>query len=317
MGIIQPYERQEGRRWFEGTADAIRQNLDVLDNSGCQQVLVLPSDLVYKMDYSWLLEAHQRSGAEVTLVAGPTHRPDDSHYAALTLSHDLRIEAMDVHPATYTDRDVFLGLYLFNTKYLKDLVSRRSGANLFLDCLHHELDQSHVRAYRYEGNWEGIVTLDDYLRANQNLLQTVPRPNLYDNEWRIYTRSEEREPAWVDPRAEVKDSLICNGARILGTVTNSIISPGVHIQENAVIRDSVILTDATVEAECVVNRTVLDKHVRIGASSTLGSDAPDAPLVAVGEWGRVPSNSTLEPGRSVEPRKPELHEVLSVGIALP
>jgi glucose-1-phosphate adenylyltransferase len=317
IGIVQPYERQEGRRWFEGTADAIRQNLDVLDNSGCRHVLVLASELIYRMDYSWLMAAHRESGAEATLVVGPTQRPDDGHYAAFEMDKDLNILDVDVHPPTYAGKDVFLGLYLFDTSYLKDLVNRYPGPNLFIDCLQPELGKPTVKAYRYEGNWEGIVTLDDYLRANQKLLQPQPQPNLYDPEWRIYTRSEERGPAWVDAGANVVDSLICNGANIQGTVEHSIISPGVHIQAGSVVRNAVILNDATIETGCTVERTVLDKHVRIGAGSKLGSSNSEDPLVSVGEWGRVPANSILEPGKAVPPRKPELHEVLSVGIALP
>ncbi len=310
VSILQPYARQEGARWYEGTADALRQNLDVLENSGADRVFVLSTDLVYKMDYSWMLQHHLESGARATLAVGSVPYAEASRFGMVEVGDDGRILEFNEKPESTGARHAFMGVYLFDASFLRRLLREIPGPNLILDLLMpHIRDPNLVRAYPFGGYWDDVGTVPHYFRAHQRLLGDDPAPNLHDPGWRIFTRSEEMSPVLFRDGSRVVDSLVANGAVIAGTVERSVLSPGVVVGRGAVVRDAVLLNGTVVGPGATVERAVVDKNVVIGAGARLGRrDAgsadgdPDLDGIAVvGKWAQLPEGAEIAPGTVTPP----------------
>lgn len=325
--LLQPYQRQSATRWYLGTADAVRQNLDVLRNARARHVLVLPGDLVYKMDYSWLLRAHQERGARITLGLSRID-PNESHrFGVCHMNDQGHIKDFKEKPPAGTAGLGFMGIAVVDTAYLEELVlGHPEGHNLVTDIIQKLIERGErVDGYLFEGYWEDIGTLSAYYRASMDLLQETPRLNLYDPEWGIYTRSEELPPARLGTSARIESSLVASGCRVDGTVVNSILFPGVRIEAGAVVRNSIIMNGSRIGAEAVVDRAILDKWVRVGPLAQIGvnperpEDAPphhELPdvitggLVVVGREAALPAachigrHVIVEPG--VNPEDVEL-----------
>jgi glucose-1-phosphate adenylyltransferase len=170
-----------------------------------------------------------------------------------------------------------------------------------------------VRAYAFPGYWADVGTVQAYWEANMSLLAEDPALNLYDPEWVVHTRSEERAPAKVGANAQVGGSLLSNGSRVEGTAERSVISPGVYIAEGAVVRDSVILYDTVIEAGAVVDRCIVDKNVVISAGAQIGDGDDNTPnvglpevlntgLTLIGENSVVPEGIAIGRNVVVHPR---------------
>jgi glucose-1-phosphate adenylyltransferase len=301
--VLQPYVRQEGARWYEGTADALRQNLDVLENSGAARVFVLSTDLVYKMDYSWVLEHHWASRAEATLVAGRVPYGEVSRFGMLDTDPEGRILGFAQKPSASPSPWAFMGLYLFETAFLRQLLLDTRGADLIVDVLGPRLgrDES-IRAYFYEGYWDDLGGVQEYHRAHRRLLEDPPAPDLYDAGWRIYARSEEMVPALFAPTARVEQSLFANGARVAGRVEHSVISPGVYVDEGAIVRDAVILNGARICENAVVEGAVIDKDVVVGPGARVGRiTEPGLPpqITVIGKGAEIAAGAVVPPGSVV------------------
>lgn len=270
--LLQPYQRQSATRWYLGTADAVRQNLDVLRNARARHVLVLPGDLVYKMDYSWLLRAHQERGARITLGLSRID-PNESHrFGVCHMNDQGHIKDFREKPPAGTPGLGFMGIAVVDTAYLEELVlGHPEGHNLVTDIIQKLIERGErVDGYLFEGYWEDIGTLSAYYRASMDLLKETPRLNLYDPEWGIYTRSEELPPARLGATARIESSLVASGCRVDGTVENSILFPGVRIEAGAVVRNSIIMNGSRIGAEAIVDRAILDKWVRVGPLAQIG-----------------------------------------------
>jgi glucose-1-phosphate adenylyltransferase len=311
--ILQPYARQEGARWYEGTADALRQNLDVLENSGAEWVFVLSSDLVYKMDYSWMLEEHLESGARVTLGVGRVPYGESGRFGMVRVDEEGRILGFQEKPESTEFSQAFMGVYLFDGAFLKRILLENDGPNLILDVLRPYLeDPAMVRAYTFGGYWEDVGSVPHYFRAHQRLLGDDPAPNLYDPGWRIYTRSEEMSPVLFHAGSKVTDSFLSNGAVIAGRVERSVISPGVYVGPGAAVRDAVILNGTTVGAGATVERAVVDKNVVIGNGARVGRGDADAGsgdpelmgITLVGKWAQIGERAEIGAGVVIPPGEP-------------
>ena len=307
--ILQPYARQEGARWYQGTADALRQNLNVIENSGAERVFILSTDLVYKMDYSWMLEHHAQSGAQVTLAVGAVPYGEADRFGMVRLDEDDRILEFQEKPRETDAPFAFMGVYLFQTSFLKRVLSESDRPNLILDLLMPYIGTGNeVQAYRFEGYWDDVGSVYHYFRAHQRLLGDDPAPNLYDPGWRVYTRSEEMSPVLFHATADVENSLISNGAIIEGRVERSVLSPGVYVGPGAVVRDSVILNGTIVGRGAVVERAVVDKNVMIGAAARVGGGEPGPgdldpelrDITLVGKWAQI-SEGQRVPSAAVIP----------------
>lgn len=312
--LLQPYQRQSDTRWYLGTADAVRQNLDVVENSRARRLLILPGDLVYKMDYSWLLRFHEDREAVMSLAVGPIDPAESRRFGICELDDQGRVREFREKPTDHFSGLGFMGIVCIEFDYLRaELLRNPDANNLVTEIIQPAIARGdRVDAYRFDGYWEDVGTLDAYYRASMELLLDSPRLNLYDPEWVIYTRSEELPPARLGTQARIERSLLAHGCEVEGTVEDSILFPGVRVEEGATVRHSILMNGAEVGGGATVDCTIADKNVRVGAKCVLGAGeaAPhdDNPsllcggLTIVGRDAVIPGGASIGRHCVVEPR---------------
>lgn len=273
--ILQPYLGRSQSGWYRGTADAIYHNLFYVTERPFTDVLILSGDHVYAMDYRPMIALHHARDADVTVAVQPVGWEEASRFGVMFTDEDLRILDFDEKPAEPRSNLASMGVYVFKRDVLLEVFRDPSLGEEMTDFGHHVIPylirHGRAYAYRFEGYWQDVGTIQSYWEANMELLEDIPAFNLYDPTWRIHTRSEERPPAKVLDGSVVSRSLLSHGCIIIrGRVEHSVLSPGVIVHEGAVVRDSIIMTDTVIGPGAVVDRCIIDKHVRVGAGCYLG-----------------------------------------------
>ncbi|MBN1936909.1 MAG: glucose-1-phosphate adenylyltransferase [Anaerolineae bacterium] len=277
--LLQPYEVSQGiQPWYRGTADAVYQNQDFVLHHHPAQTLILASDHIYKMDYGPLLGYHQSRQADLTVCAFRVPISEASRFGILTLALDesgrvARFEEKPQHPQSDL---ASMGIYVFNTQTMlrlldEDAANPESRHDFGRDVLPRMVSEGYrVFCYQFDNYWVDVGTVQAYWEAHMDLLEENPLLNLLDRGWVIHTRSEERPPVNIRTGASIGHSLISDGCVIEGAVEYSVLSPGVCVRQGAIVRNSIVMTDAVIEEMTVVDRAILDKNVRIGARSRVG-----------------------------------------------
>ena len=301
--ILQPYLTREHAGWYRGTADALAQNWDAVEDSRARHVLVLSGDHVYKMDYRALVHPHERARAAVTLAVVPVAPERSRRYGMVTVDGDGRVVRFEEKPERTDARLASMGVYLFETDVLREAL-RGNPVDLAVDVLQPMVEAGvRVQTCLFEGYWEDVGEVASYYRSSLDLLQPEPRLQLHDARWPVLTRDEERPPVLLLPGADVQGSLVANGCRVAGKVRNSILFPGVTVQPGAEVVDSVVMLDATVERGARVRRAILDKFVRVGERAAIGAGEPESDpalawldgLTLVGKEAVIPDEASIGP----------------------
>jgi glucose-1-phosphate adenylyltransferase len=300
--LLQPYiARGRVAEWYRGTADAVLRNLNVIEHDDADTVVVLAGDHIYKMDYQPFVAAHRRRRADVTIAVRRVPLADASRMGILAMDENDRVIEWQEKPKQPKSDLASMGVYVFSKKSLRRWLSEDLvdfGANVIPAMI---TADARVFGYRYSGYWQDVGTIQSYWEANMALLEDDPELDLYDKDWIIHTRSEERAPAKVGPTAQVHRSLISHGCEIEGTVVNSVLSPGVRVGVGAVVRDSIVMFDSVIRSGAVVDRAILDKEVVVGQGSLVGDGPfPDKPNKQ--EPGRLNTGITVVGKRAVIPR---------------
>lgn len=309
--LLQPYQSSRGERgaWQEGTADAIRFNLDVA-REPVEDVLILAGDHIYKMDYGPMLRFHAERGADVTVAVRTVPSFETYRYGMVTTDPDGRVVGFEEKPRRTASNQASMGIYVIRRDVLHQWLTGpgKRHRDLGRDVLPAIVGTLGVYAYPFQGYWADAGAVQAYYEANMALLAETPALDLYDPNWVIHTRSEERPAALLGEAARVDGNLLCDGCRIEGTVARSIISPGVYVAPGAVVRDSIVMTDAVIEEGAEVERAILDKRVTIGAGARVGWGGDNLPnrawperlntgITLVGKNALVPGGITV--GRNV------------------
>ncbi|HEY7908637.1 MAG TPA: sugar phosphate nucleotidyltransferase, partial [Thermomicrobiales bacterium] len=301
--------------WYRGTADAIYHNLWYVMPKQFNEVLILSGDHVYAMDYRPMLDFHRQRKASVTVCVQQVPLEDASRFGLLVTDDEDRVIAFQEKPENPRSTLASMGIYVFDKDLLVDTleVSENSAVERTMldfgkDIIPSLIEQGDVYAYAFGGYWQDVGTLQSYWETNLALLEDLPELNLYDPDWVIHTRSEERPPAKIMEGSHVSRSLVSNGCIIIrGTVERSVLSPGVVVHDGAVVRDSIIMGDTVIAEGAVIERCIIDKQVIIGAGCRLGfgDDTPNmldprrvnTGITLVGKNARIPANVTI--GRNV------------------
>lgn len=271
--ILQPYQTRSHAGWYRGTADAITQNWDWIEEHRPDRVLVLSGDHIVRMDYRPFVAAHLQREAAVTVAVTKVPANESHRFGMVHVEPSGRIRSLEEKPQRTDAALANMGIYLFETEGLAEMLRARP-VDLVLDVLRPQVAAGHrVYAHEFDGYWEDIGTIASYYRANLELVRPNPRLALHDARWPILTRDEERPPVWFGDDSSVEDSLVANGCRVEGRVRRSILFPGVHVGPGADIADSVIMADARLEAGASVHHAILDKYVRVGADAVVGEGA--------------------------------------------
>ncbi len=308
--VFQPFvARGRPREWYRGTADAVAANLEIIQQSGADTVLVLAGDHIYKMDYGPFIQQHRRKRADVTIAVKPVPLSEAHRFGVLTLDDSDVVVDWQEKPRQPRSDLASLGIYVFSRRALERWLGEGRhdfGKNIIPDMLSAD---ARVYGYRFEGYWQDVGTVHSYWEAQMELLDDHPPLDLYDRDWVIHTRSEEQPPARIGATANVHRSLISHGCTVAGTVERSVLSPGVRVDPGAVVRDSVVMFDTVIRAGAVVDRAIIDKEVSVGPNAVVGSgsdfDTPnqkepeqlDTGITLVGKRAVIPASARI--GRNV------------------
>jgi len=283
--MLQPYQGRLASDWYEGTADAIYQNLDFVRNARADYVLVLSGDHVYKMDYSILISFHQEKRADVTVATLRVSPAEASRFGIVQTDADYRVIHFEEKPPQPKGTLASMGIYVFNYDTLVKVLnedakdpnsSRDFGKDIFPKMVR---ESYRVFAFPYADYWVDVGTIQSYWEAHMDLLADTPPLDLLDREWVIHTRSEERPPVNMRTGATVNHSLITDGCVVEGSVEYSVLSPGVRVKRGAVVRYSIVMTDAVIEQGAVLDRCIIDKNVVVGRGACVGYGADYTPNI--------------------------------------
>lgn len=264
---------QPNNSWYEGTADAIRKNLEFVKRYASKYVLILSGDHIYKMDYSKMIEQHKQTGADLTIAAKIVPMEEASRFGILETDSNLKINKFVEKPKEPKSNKASMGIYVFSTQALIDAIEAHpdiKDLDFGMHIIPDMIENKNVYAYEFYDYWKDVGTYDSYLETNLELCGDTAL-DLYDPSWKIYTKSEDLPPVKVGESAVIQNSLISNGCKIEGEVYHSVLSPGVIVGEGTTIHDAIILNDVVIGKNCHIEKTIIDKNTVIGDNSTIGT----------------------------------------------
>ena len=310
--VLPPYQRNQGADWYKGTANAIYQNIDFIQRYNPEYVLILSGDHIYKMDYSEMLAFHKEKNADCTIAVLDVPKEEASRFGILNTNPDGSIYEFDEKPAVPKSTLASMGIYIFTweklRKYLiadeEDSTSQNDfGKNVLPTMLN---SGERMFAYRFEGYWKDVGTIDSLWEANMDLLDPNVPLDLSDESWKIYSRNPGMPPQYLAATAEVQNSSITEGCVIEGKVESSVIFAGVTIEEGAEIVQSILMPGSVVRKGAKVQYAILAEDVEVCEDAVVG-EAPEeiddlfrwgvavvASGIKVGKGGKVPAKGMFE-----------------------
>ena len=305
--VLPPYEKSENTEWYTGTANAIFQNLNYMETYNPDYVLILSGDHIYKMDYEVMLDYHKANNADVTIAAMPVPIEEASRFGVVVADENHKITEFQEKPEHPKSNLASMGIYIFSWPVLRDaLIKLKDQPNC--DFGMHVIPYVHengknIFAYEYTGYWKDVGTLKSYWEANMELIDIVPEFNLYEEFWKIYTKSEALPPQYVSADSKIERSIICNGCDIRGQVYNSVISANVDVAEDAQVHDSIIMQGCKIGKGTKIYNAIIAENTVIGENSTIGvgeyADSRlsqkiyNCELAVIGENSTIPDGVTL------------------------
>ncbi len=323
LHLRQPYLGRNVGDWYRGTADAVYQNLDFIVDKRADTVLILSGDHVYKMDYRPMLDFHAANDADLTVAVRNVPLEETDRFGIMTVDETKRVIEFTEKPKN-RDKGTLasMGVYIFDAPVLINSLQELHESIPDLDFGKHVIpnliENRRVFAYQFDGYWVDVGTLHSYWETNLALAQPVPPLDLYDLDWVIHTRDQERPAAIVGPQGKVTTSLISNGCIIRGTVEDSVLSPGVYVSPGAVVRRSVLFNDTWIGPGACVDMAIMDNDVVVGAGAVVGDGDDwtpnklkpqwlDSGITVIGERARVPAGVRLGRNVMVHPDTYESH----------
>ncbi len=302
--ILPPYERSKGSDWYTGTANAIFQNLEYMETYNPDYVLILSGDHIYKMDYEVMLEYHKANNADVTIAAMPVPLEEVSRFGILITDDSNRVTEFEEKPANPRSNLASMGIYIFSWKVLKEALVKLQdvpgcdfGKHIIPYC--HELGKK-IYAYEYNGYWKDVGTLSSYWEANMELIDIIPEFNLYEEYWKIYTKSDIIPPQYIAADAKVERSIIGEGSEIYGEVRGSVIGAGVIIEKGAVVTDSIVMRGSVVGEGSRLYKAIVAEDVTIGKGVEIGvgdyADSKYDPKVYQSDLATIGEHSVIPDG---------------------
>lgn len=305
--VLPPYEKTINSEWYTGTANAIYQNLEYMESFHPEYVLILSGDHIYKMDYEVMLGFHKEKNAEVTIAVMPVPMEEARRFGIMITDENRRITDFEEKPANPRSNLASMGIYIFNWKTLREALltnAQQPG----LDFGKHIIPYCHGKgdslyAYEFNGYWKDVGTLNSYWEANMELIDIVPEFNLYEEYWKIYTKSEILPPQYIADGSVVERSIIGEGSDIYGQVYNSVIGCGVMIGRDTIVRDSIIMNNTRIGEGCELYKVIAAENVRIEnhVKMGFGEEVPNETdphiysdgIVTVGETSVIPEGVTV------------------------
>ncbi|MBQ1871964.1 MAG: glucose-1-phosphate adenylyltransferase [Lachnospiraceae bacterium] len=296
--ILPPYETQTGGKWYKGTADAIYRNLDFLRKFNADYVLILSGDHLYRMNYNDMLKNHIKKGAVATISVMEVLWEEASRFGILSTDEEGRVTKFAEKPKKPESNLASMGIYIFNTDVLIDKLiedaddeesSHDFGKNIIPKLLK---ENEYVNAYRFDGFWKDVGTIESYYETNMQLLKEKPEFSMIDEKFPIMSNSNIYPVQYIGNTATLENCIINNGCKVYGRIKNSIIGNGCVIKEGAYIEDSLILPDTVIEEDVKIVRSIIGEHTLVRQGARIG--------LREGEITVIGNNETIKKG-SVKP----------------
>ena len=309
LTILSPYMKEDSGEWYKGTANAIGQNIDYIDKVNPEYVIILSGDHIYKMDYSEMLTFHKRNMAEATISVISVSYEEASRYGIMNTDNDGKIYEFEEKPQNPKSTLASMGVYIFTWSILREYLIRDeqkkdSDHDFGKDIIPTMLaDGRRMWAYKFVGYWKDVGTIQAFWESNMDLVKRIPDFNLYDPEWRTYTPNPVKPPHYIGATGSVKTSVIAEGCMIYGTVRNSVLFPGVIVENGTLIENSIVMSNSHVGENCHLDQCIISEDVRIHNNVTIGqgdnlpnADKPNiynSGITVVGEGAEIPEGTTI------------------------
>ncbi|MBT2700921.1 glucose-1-phosphate adenylyltransferase [Neobacillus sp. B4I6] len=275
--VLPPYAESSEVKWYTGTASAIYQNLNYLKQYQPEYVLILSGDHIYKMNYESMLEYHIEKRADVTISLIEVPWNEASRFGIMDTDEELRIVDFDEKPANPKNNLASMGIYIFNWNILKEYLEMddrvpESSHDFGKDVIPMLLEENKkLFAYPFKGYWKDVGTVQSLWEANMDLLREECDLDLFDHGWRIYSVNPNQPPQYISPSAVVKESLINEGCTIEGEVVKSVLFQGVTVGKGSTILESVIMPDAIIGNNCLIERAIVPSDVNVPDGTVIRS----------------------------------------------
>ena len=278
--ILPPYQRMNDK-WYKGTANAVYQNLNYVEDQKADNVIILAGDHIYKMDYQKMIELHEEKDADITIAVKEVDGNIAHQFGIVEKDKNGRIIGFEEKPQNPKTNLASMGIYIFKYSLLKRVLLNECGMKGSSDFGKHIIPRMikafNVYSYEFDGYWKDVGTVDEYWKANLELIKEDAPIDIYDLDFNIYTKSDERAPGIILGEGTVKNSLISNGCVIKGYVENSVLSPGVIVEEGVIIKDSIIFMDTVIKKDSLIHKTIIDKRVVIEKNCKIGVEGVIVP----------------------------------------
>ncbi len=276
VSILAPHMREgEIGSWYSGTANAIYQNIDYIDSCNPEYVLILSGDHIYKMDYAAMLKYHKENNADATIAVLEVPMEDASRFGIMNADENDKIYEFEEKPEHPKSNLASMGIYIFTWSNLRKALIEDEKIHPDSDFGKHIIPKmlgegQSLYAYRFKDYWKDVGTIESYWAANMELIKTLPEFNLYEDFWKIYTKSDYQPPQYTGENASIKTSIVSEGAQIYGSIEHCVISKNVTIEEGAVVKDSIIMEGCVIGKNAVLDRVIVDQNTVIGDNVKMG-----------------------------------------------
>ncbi len=307
--VLPPYQTNAGASWYEGTANAIYQNMSFIERYDPEYVIVLGGDHIYKMDYAKMLSFHKKNKADITIAVLDVPLEEATRLGIMTCDPDGRVIDFTEKPKEPKSTLASMGIYIFTWSKLRQYLIENENANTGSKDFGKDIipsmlaNNERLFAYAFEGYWKDVGTLDSLWEANMDLLSPSVPLDLYDKEWKIYSRNLNMPPQYIGNQAEVENSMITEGSVIHGNVDFSIIFSGAVVEENATVKYSIVMPGTVIKAGAVVEYAIVGEDCVIEQNAHVGA-SPET-IQNRDEWGIavVGHNVQISEGKSVLPKQ--------------
>lgn len=309
--VLPPYESNAGASWYEGTANAIYQNISFIERYDPEYVVVLGGDHIYKMDYSKMVDYHKQQNADLTIAVLDVPRSEATRMGIMICDPDMRVNDFVEKPAEPKSTLASMGIYVFTWAKLKKYLIENENANTGSKDFGKDIipamlaNGERLFAYTFDGYWKDVGTLDSLWDANMDLLAPSEQLNLYDKNWRIYSRHSNLPPQYIGASAEIENAMITEGSVINGKVDFSVIFGGVTIEEGATVRYSIVMPGTVIKAGATVEYAIVGEDCVIESGAHIGRSPEEYTGENREQWGIAVTghNITVGAGKEVAPKQ--------------
>lgn len=274
--ILPPRTGSKDSDWYKGTADATRLNIDFIESNECEEVVILSGDHIYNMDINAMIGYHRLKNADVTVATMVVKRSEIHQFGAAIVDQSDRVVEWEEKPKNPRTNLASMGIYVFNRRYLLDALRvDKEESDFGMHILPRAIENDNVFAYPFYGYWRDVGTVQAYWQANMDVIKKDS--GISPEKWGIRTNIEtegrvaDRPPARFGSNAKLQCSMMSAGCVVNGTVINSVLSPGVVVEEGAIVRNSILFTDCVIQKDATIDLAILDKEARVGEGAIVGS----------------------------------------------